>query len=94
MHPADGAPGRLAEFDELFRTALRGQWRLFPTKLRWDLAGAAEAAVRELIARESACCQFTVEPAADGVRVDVRVPPAYVVVLDALAGRAAAGSGS
>ncbi|SCG72873.1 hypothetical protein [Micromonospora inositola] len=87
--PTVRRPLRVAEFDELFRTALRGQRRLSP----WELAGGAEAATRDLTARESACCSFfsfTVAHAAGGVRVDVRVPPAYVAVLDALADRAAA----
>ncbi|MGC1212108.1 MAG: hypothetical protein WA890_12685 [Micromonospora sp.] len=90
--PTVHRPLRVAEFDDLFRTALRRQWRLSPTELRWELEAGAEAAVRELTARESACCSFfdfTVAAAAAGtVRVDVRVPPAYVAVLDALAGRA------
>lgn len=95
--PTVRRPLRVAEFDDLFTWALRGQRRLSPTELRWALAGDAEVAARDLTARESACCsffRFTVAPVAGGVRVDVRVPPAYVAVLDALADRAAARSAS
>lgn len=91
--PTVHRPLRVAEFDELFRTALRGQRRLSPTQLRWELTGDAEATARNLTARESACCSFfsfTVAPARGGVWVDVRVPAGYVAVLDALADRAAA----
>ena len=93
--PTVDRPVRLAEFDDLFATALRGQQRLSPTLLRWRLDPAAEPAARELARRESSCCSFfSFDFAADGdaVRLDVRVPAAQVAVLDALAGRAAAGT--
>ncbi|MFE9692181.1 hypothetical protein [Micromonospora sp. NPDC005806] len=92
--PTVERPLRVAEFDELFRTALRGQRRSSPTRLRWEVAAEAEAAVRDLTARESGCCSFfgiTVTPVDGAVRVDVAVPAAYVDVLDALAARAATG---
>jgi hypothetical protein len=92
--PAAERPVRAAEFDELFATALRGQQRLGPTVLRWQLDPAAEPAARELASRETGCCSFftfTFTPAGDGVQVDVEVPPASAGVLDALAKRAAAG---
>jgi hypothetical protein len=38
---------RLAEFDDLFTTALRGQQRLSPTRLRWRLDPAAEDTARD-----------------------------------------------
>jgi hypothetical protein len=91
--PTAEQPLRLAEFDDLFATALRGQQRISPTELRWRLDGAAEIRARDLTARESSCCSFfafTVEPDAGAVNVGVRVPPAHVDVLDALAERAAA----
>ena len=95
MHLATAErPLRLAEFDDLFTSALRGQQRLSPTTLRWRLVPSAEAAVRDLIARETACCSFftfTVSPGGEVVGVDVEVPAAHVEVLDALAMRAAAG---
>jgi hypothetical protein len=87
-------PLRLAEFDDLFATALRGQQRLSPTALRWRLDRAAEPTARDLTVRESSCCSFfsfTFSPAGDAVHLDVQVPAAHVDVLDALADRAAAG---
>jgi hypothetical protein len=92
--PSVDRPLRLAEFDDLFATALREQQRLSPTALRWRLDPAAEARARDLTGRESACCSFfTFTCARDGagVRVDVQVPAGHVDVLDALASRAAAG---
>jgi hypothetical protein len=92
--PAAERPARAAQFDELFATALRGQQRLAPTVLRWQLDAAAEASARELAGRESGCCSFftfTFARAGDAVQVDVEVPAASARVLDALAERAAAG---
>ncbi|MFC0007541.1 hypothetical protein [Micromonospora siamensis] len=90
--PTVDRPLRMAEFDDLFATALRGQARPAPAALIWDFAPKAAARVRELIERESACCRFfvfTVSASAATVRVEVAVPEAHVDVLDALAGRAA-----
>ena len=92
--PTTEAPARVAEFDDLFATALLGQQRLAPTRLRWRLDPAAEATARDLVWREADCCSFftfTVTPEADAVHVDVEVPAAHADVLVALAGRAAAG---
>jgi hypothetical protein len=92
--PTVERPLRLAEFDELFATGLRGQERLSPTALRWRLDPGAEPAARDLTARESSCCSFfsfAFAGSGDGVQIDVGVPPAHVDVLDALADRAAAG---
>jgi hypothetical protein len=89
--PTVERPVRLAEFDNLFATALRGQQRLSPTALRWRLDPAAEVTARDLTARESSCCSFftfSFAPAGDFLDLDVRVPPAHVEVLDALADRA------
>jgi hypothetical protein len=94
--PTVERPLRLAEFDDLFASALLGQQRLSPTVLRWRLAPSAEPVARDLTDRESACCAFfafTFTPDGDAVRVDVAVPAAHVEVLDALARRAAAGMG-
>jgi hypothetical protein len=90
--PTVERPLRLAEFDELFATALRGRRRLSPTRLRWDLDPACEATARELTARESSCCPFftfNFELGDGALRLDVEVPEAYVEVLDALQQRAA-----
>ena len=90
--PIVDRPLRLAEFDDLFATAVRDQQRLSPTSLRWRLDPAAEATARDLTARESSCCSFfsfTFAPDGDLLNLDVRVPVAHIEVLDALAGRAA-----
>jgi hypothetical protein len=95
--PTAERPMRLAEFDDLFATALRGQQRPAPNRLRWQLDPVAEATVRDLAARESACCSFftfSFTPAAndaEALDLEVRVPAGQVDVLDALAARAAAG---
>jgi hypothetical protein len=91
--PTAERPLRVAEFDELFATALRGQQRVAPTLLRWRLDRAAEPAARDLADRETRCCSFftfTFAPAGDDVQVDVEVRAASAGVLDALAERAAA----
>ncbi|MCW2640139.1 MAG: hypothetical protein JWP76_2445 [Dactylosporangium sp.] len=91
--PTVEQPLRLAEFDDLFTTALRGQQRPVPTRLRWELDPAAEARARDLTARETSCCSFftfTFIPAAGALQLDVEVPTARVDVLDVLAVRAAA----
>lgn len=91
--PTPQRPLRVAEFDQLFATALRGQQRLSPTELQWELDPDAEPMLRDLTARETACCSFftfTISPGASGLRLDVRVPGNYVQVLDALAARASA----
>lgn len=91
--PSVQRPLRLAEFDDLFTTALREQQRLSPTHLRWHLDPAAETTARDLTGREISCCSFfsfTIAGYAGVLRLDVQVPPAHVDVLDALAQRAAA----
>jgi len=97
--PTVDRPLRVAELDGLFATAVRGQERVSATVLRWRLDPAAEAAARDLAARESTCCSFftfTFTGSSDGTGdhdglvLQVQVPPAYVEVLDALALRAAA----
>jgi hypothetical protein len=56
--PTAEQPVRQAAFDDLFATALRGQHRLSPTRLRWELDPAVATDARELARRESACCSF------------------------------------
>ena len=92
--PTVEQPLRLAEFDALFATALRGQERLSPTHLRWRLDPAAEPTARDLTARETECCSFfafTFSAGAEAVEVDVEVPTRHVDLVDALEERAAAG---
>jgi hypothetical protein len=91
--PTAERPLRLAEFDALFRGAVREVADVSPTHTRMRLAGppGLEATVRDLTARESACCSFftfTVEPSAGDVTLGVEVPPPYAGVLAALTARA------
>ena len=83
-------PLRVAEFEAVFDSALRSAERKSATRLRLVLDPAAEAALRELTARESQCCSFftfTYSTDAAGLVLDVEVPPAQTAVLDALAAR-------
>jgi hypothetical protein len=85
-------PLRLAAFDELFASGLRGQLRVSPTMVRWDFDPAVEATARDLAERESSCCSFftfTFRAEAAGFEMDVAVGAAHIDVLDALAARAA-----
>ncbi|WP_319459304.1 hypothetical protein [Micromonospora sp. RTP1Z1] len=92
--PTAQRPLRLAEFDELFATAVRQAERLDDRRLRLTLTGPAEleTTVRDLTERESRCCSFftfgvsTRRPGQ--VVLDVAVPAGHVDVLDALAARA------
>jgi hypothetical protein len=95
--PTADRPLRLAEFDDLFATAVRRVEPVSPTHARLHLAGAPGLAetVRDLTAREAECCSFfdfTVTPetagAAETVILDVTVPAAYTGVLDSLTQRA------
>lgn len=91
--PTVARPLRLAEFDDLVATALRGQQRLSATTLRWELDPAARATARDLTGRESGCCSFfsfTFEYGVGVLWLDIEVPAAQVAVLDALTERAAA----
>ncbi len=101
--PTVEQPLRLAEFDTLFSTAVHTVETLDPTHARMRLTGPAGlgATVRDLTARETACCSFfsftvTLEPRGDGdgeaLTLDVRVPAQYADVLASLAGRAATAS--
>ena len=95
--PTAERPLRLAEFDELFTSAVRSVDALSPTHVRMRLAGPAGLAdrVRDLSAREIECCSFftftlTPEPIVHGeaMVLDIEVPIAYAGVLATLAGRA------
>jgi hypothetical protein len=92
--PTVERPLRLAEFDDLFTTALRAQQRLSATTLRWHLDPTAETTARDLTNRESSCCSFftfTFHPGGETLQLEITVPAAHIEVLDALAQRAAAG---
>jgi hypothetical protein len=87
--PTADQPLRVAEFDDLFATALRDVERREPGWLRLRLDPGSEERARDLVARETACCSFftfDVHHESDLV-VDVRVPDARVDVLDALQAR-------
>ena len=97
--PTAEQPSRLAEFDELFATAVRGVDHIDATHARLLLTGpdGLAATVRDLTARETECCSFftfttTPEPATGGevVTLDIEVPAAQVDVLASLAQRAVA----
>lgn len=96
--PTADRPARVAEFEDLFRNAVRSIERSGPDLLRLHLVGdeTTRRDVEDLIARESACCSFfTFELTSqqDGARLDVRVPGSQTAVLDAIQGRAAAATG-
>jgi hypothetical protein len=92
--PTPERPLRLAEFDDVFATALRSTDHTSDTDARLLLAGDAGLAeqIRRLADAESSCCSFftfTVTPLEQGqVAFDIVVPPPYVDVLDALVARA------
>jgi hypothetical protein len=91
--PSVERPLRAAEFDTLFATSLRRVQRVAVTRLLLTLDAGAEAAARDLTAREAECCSFftfTITAFGDELRIAVEVPTSYVAVLDALAKRAAA----
>ena len=90
--PTAEQPLRLAEFDELFTTAVRQVDLVSTTHTRLHLTGPAglTARVRDLAARETACCSFftfTITPG-ETVVLDIEVPAAYAGVLATLTERA------
>jgi hypothetical protein len=96
--PTVEQPLRLAAFDELFGAAVTSVRRVDPTRVELALAYEPAVAGRaaELATRETGCCSFFefVLSISDGVLVmQVRTPPAYADVLDALVRRAEAALG-
>jgi hypothetical protein len=95
--PTAERPLRLAEFDDLFATAVRRVDQVDEIHARLHLTGPAglAARVRDLAARETACCSFftfttTGQPVVDGeaVVLDIEVPAAHAAVLASLVQRA------
>ena len=95
--PTAERPLRLAEFDDLFATAVRRVDPVSATHARLHLTGPAglTARVRDLATRETACCAFftfttTVQPVTEGeaVVLDIEVPAAHADVLASLTQRA------
>jgi hypothetical protein len=103
--PTAHRPLRVAEFDDLFVTAMRAVQPPGPgaPRARLVLAGddTLPGRVRRLADAETSCCSFftftvtrlDVEPAGSPgetvVALDIEVPPARADVLDALVDRAA-----
>lgn len=94
--PTADRPLRLAEFDDLFATALLRVEREALTRARFTLtdSGGLRETVEDLTARESACCSFFLFTLSgsgpDGLILDAEVPAAQVDVLSALVVRARA----
>jgi hypothetical protein len=90
--PTTERPLRLAELDDLVASSAREVTRE-DDAVRIHLLGAGDlrGRVRDLAARETACCSFftfVVEGEADDVTLHISVPPERQGVLDALATRA------
>ena len=90
--PTAERPLRVAEFEELFATALRGQQRLSPTRRPWRLDPAAEQAARDLtVRRANAARSFPLRLPGQTAGCTSRGRARSVAdVLDALADQAAA----
>ena len=91
--PTMEQPLRVAEFDELFVTAVRPTERVGPTCLLLHLpaGGGTATVVRDLVARETACCAFftfEVRSLNEETELEVRVPESQAAVLEAMAQRA------
>jgi hypothetical protein len=88
--PTAEQPLRLAEFDRLFRIAVRRSTRTSTTRLDLGIVGEFEATARDLAQRETICCSFfhfEFHPAADDLVMSIGVPEDHVDVLDALQAR-------
>jgi|GEM_PF-922439 len=93
--PTADRPLRVAEFDDLFVTAVRSVTRESNVHATFELPAepAVAATAADLTARESQCCTFwlfTLTMAGGRVTLDVRVPAGKHAVLDALVDRAQA----
>jgi hypothetical protein len=83
-------PLRVAEFDELFRTALRRSTRTQRTELELVISAESEPTARGLAERETRCCsyfRFEFDPTPDGLVMRIDLPEDHVDVLDALQAR-------
>lgn len=97
--PTEDRPFRLAEFEDLFATAVSEIDRPEPTRLRLvlDPEPAVAARVAGLAAREADCCRFftfTLTAAGDELTLEVSVPEERTGVLDGLADQAEAAGAS
>jgi hypothetical protein len=94
--PTEERPLRVAEFDELFATALRSLDRPAPDRVVMVMDAGVAGRAADLLVRESQCCSFFtfgLAPSADALRLTIEVPATYVPVLDALTARAATAAG-
>lgn len=92
--PTAERPLRVAEFDELFSSAVLNVARPEPGRVELALDPTAEvaASTAALAVRETACCSFfsfALTATAGQLLLTVTVPPAHIRVLDALTARAA-----
>jgi hypothetical protein len=93
--PTVEQPLRVAEFDDLFASAVRPAERVDRTGLRLHLPAGEEmvSVTRELVARETGCCSFfsfDLTPSDGETALEVRVPESQTAVLDAMQERAEA----
>lgn len=91
--PTADRPLRLAEWDDLFATAMTEVRRSDPYRATFQLGPDPAVAARaaDLTVRETQCCSFfTFDLMATGgeLKLTVTVPSEHAPVLDALAGRA------
>lgn len=85
--PTVERPLRVAEFHDLFRTAVRGVERVSPVLGRVTLASDAGDVARDLARRETECCSFfdfTFADNADDLVMEIGVPVQHAAVLEAL----------
>jgi hypothetical protein len=93
--PTVEQPLRVAEFDDLFATAVAPTERVGTTGLRIHLPAGdpVVSTVGELVDRETACCSFfsfDVRASSAETELEVRVPESQAAVLDAMQQRAEA----
>ncbi|MGW6196481.1 hypothetical protein ACWF0M_10100 [Kribbella sp. NPDC055110] len=84
--PTAERPFRVAEFDHLFSTHLRGFERVDPQTLDVTLDADARTTVENLTARENECCSFFTFTLTD-TTLRITVPPTQTAVLDGLSAR-------
>jgi hypothetical protein len=90
--PTAEQPLRVAEFDDLFATAVTGAERAEPGRLTLRLEPTPEVAATaaRLAVEEAGCCSFftfALTTAGGRLTLDITVGPAHTGVLDALAAR-------
>lgn len=87
--PSAAPPPRVAEFADLFATAVEAVQRASPASATVTLPLGLLETARDLAARETECCSFfdfAVEPEGDHAAMTIRVPVQYADVLTAMTG--------